>query len=179
MKTIFCFDHHNYGALKRPDAADSVYNSSCWTGDTFWLTERAETDPDHMSRKWAEDPSTAFPRRHFSPSVDARKNTPPTKPAMEEVSQRTFLTAPRGCYHWIWLHFLVQNRQHRSDMKLVWGVKAQPGILRVLHSRSVSLGLFLFTLCWKSAEQTPRNKVKGWFYYLIKSIFEGLFEAGL
>ena len=78
MKTRFCFDHHNYGPLNRP-AADSVYSSSCWTGDMFWLTDRAETDPDHMSRKWAEDPSTAFPHRHFSPSVDAGKKTPPTK----------------------------------------------------------------------------------------------------
>ena len=134
---------------------------------------------------WAESEQRILPLR-FLTDTSARlltltlaKKHPRQKPAKEEVSQRSFLTAPRGCYHWIWLHFLVQNRQHRSDTKLVWGVKAQPGILRVLHSSSVSLGLFLFTLCWKSAEQTLRNKVKGWFYYLIKSIFEGLFEAGL
>lgn len=44
-----------------------------------------------------------------------------------------------------------------------WGVKTQPGILRVLHSRSVSLCFFLLALCWKSAAQTATHEAKGWF----------------
>lgn len=59
------------------------------------------------------------------------------------------------------------------------GVKAQPGVLRVLHSSSVSLSFFLFTLCWKSAEQTQTYKAKGWLCYLINLISEGLFAAKL
>lgn len=50
---------------------------------------------------------------HFRLSAEADRNTPPNTQkkgtVTGEVSWRTFLTAPRGCYHWNWLHFLVQK----------------------------------------------------------------------
>lgn len=53
---------------------------------------------------------------HLRPPTEADKNALARENWCGEVSVRTFLTVPRGCYHYKWGYFLV--RKH--DTQLVW-----------------------------------------------------------
>lgn len=53
---------------------------------------------------------------HLRPPTEADKNALARENWCGEVSLRTFLTAPRGCYLYKWGYFLVQ----KHDTQLVW-----------------------------------------------------------
>lgn len=69
---------------------------------TKWIQRAAGSPPSLLS--------------HLRPPTEADKNALARENWRGEVSVRTFLTVPRGCYHYKWGYFLV--RKH--DTQLVW-----------------------------------------------------------
>ncbi len=174
---IFCFDHNNYRAPWSWLSFD-LHLFDWRHFPTHWPSFLKQ-----ILAIWAESEQRILPLyfliapRHSSLSSEADKNT--SKEQWRGGQLADILDSTQGM-----LSLDLDAFSGSEPSTFLWheaclGVKAQPGVLRVLHSRSVSLGYFGFTLCWKSAEQTQTYKAKGWLYYLINFIFEGLFEAKL
>lgn len=98
------FGHHKNSACLE---ADSVKVLTCWTENIFLLTDGAATDPDHRSRKWAEDLPLDFliALRHFSLSSEADNSTQKNTARRRSVSGHSSkhpgdVITGSGCIFW-------------------------------------------------------------------------------